>query len=255
MNAETKNCQNCKRPFTIEPEDFNFYEKVKVPPPTFCPECRLIRRMVYRNERALYKRKCDLCGQERILFLSQGTKFPVYCRECLAKVKSGEIPPAPRIRLPVMRETVSPSRYSELAEMGIEFQASPPLPKPARERAPRPALPEQSVPEGDRGESRLRQERTPPLPGRTESGEPARAREADRRNAPSHPPAGLPVPGRAEPLENAPEGSLSLSALTPSEKNPKQKPVKPEVDLDKLRESISESLRRASQGDPDQPSK
>ncbi|OGZ00879.1 MAG: hypothetical protein A2946_03910 [Candidatus Liptonbacteria bacterium RIFCSPLOWO2_01_FULL_53_13] len=82
MNAETKNCQNCKSPFTIEPEDFNFYEKVKVPPPTFCPECRLIRRMVYRNERALYKRKCDLCGQERILFLSQGTKFPVYCREC-----------------------------------------------------------------------------------------------------------------------------------------------------------------------------
>jgi len=42
MNQETKQCQNCKKDFTVEPEDFNFYEKIsgsasggKVPPPTF----------------------------------------------------------------------------------------------------------------------------------------------------------------------------------------------------------------------------
>jgi len=198
---------------------------------------------------------CAVCGKSFGLPFEPTGNRPVYCRECLAKVKSGEIPPAPRIRLPVMRETVSPSRYSELAEMGIEFQASAPIAKPARERTPRPASPEQTVSESDRGESRLRQERTSPPPGRTEPREPARTRETDRRSAPSHPPAGLPVPGRAEPLENAPEGSLSLSALTPSEKSPKQKPVKPEVDLDELRESISESLRRASQSDSDEPSK
>ena len=29
MQAETKNCQNCKNDFTIEPEDFAFYEKSK----------------------------------------------------------------------------------------------------------------------------------------------------------------------------------------------------------------------------------
>jgi len=29
---ETKNCQNCKNDFTIEPDDFSFYEKIKVPP-------------------------------------------------------------------------------------------------------------------------------------------------------------------------------------------------------------------------------
>jgi len=46
MKSETKNCQNCKKDFTIEPEDFNFYEKIKVPPPTFCPECRLQRRIL-----------------------------------------------------------------------------------------------------------------------------------------------------------------------------------------------------------------
>ena len=62
MEKETKQCQNCKSEFTIEPEDFVFYEKMKVPAPTWCSRCRLIRRMAYRNERTLYKRKCDAPG-------------------------------------------------------------------------------------------------------------------------------------------------------------------------------------------------
>jgi len=63
--AETKTCQNCKTEFRIEPEDFAFYEKIKVPPPTWCPECRLQRRMLFRNEMNLYKRKCD-CHEEMV---------------------------------------------------------------------------------------------------------------------------------------------------------------------------------------------
>lgn len=57
MEPETKTCQNCKKDFTIEPEDFNFYEKIKVPPPTFCPLCRAQRRLSFRNERNLFKVK------------------------------------------------------------------------------------------------------------------------------------------------------------------------------------------------------
>ena len=52
-------CQNCKTQFTIEPEDFNFYEKIKVPPPTFCPGCRMIKRMAFRDYRVLYRRKSN----------------------------------------------------------------------------------------------------------------------------------------------------------------------------------------------------
>jgi len=59
MESETRNCQSCKKDFTIEPDDFGFYEKIKVPPPTFCSECRMIRRMNFRNARALYKRKVE----------------------------------------------------------------------------------------------------------------------------------------------------------------------------------------------------
>ncbi len=63
MEPETKNCQNCKKDFVIEMEDFNFYEKIKVPPPTWCPECRMKRRMVFRNERKLFRQKDMLSGE------------------------------------------------------------------------------------------------------------------------------------------------------------------------------------------------
>ncbi len=54
--SEKRICQNCTKDFTIEPDDFGFYEKIKVPPPTFCPQCRLIRRLVWRNEHSLFRR-------------------------------------------------------------------------------------------------------------------------------------------------------------------------------------------------------
>lgn len=62
--SETRNCQNCKKDFQIEVEDFHFYEKIKVPPPTFCFDCRSQRRMMFRNERTLYKRANNAPGRE-----------------------------------------------------------------------------------------------------------------------------------------------------------------------------------------------
>ena len=80
--SETKKCQNCKREFVIEQEDFNFYEKIKVPPPTFCPECRFQRRIQFRNERILYKRTCLLCKKNIITIYNPENTLPVYCNEC-----------------------------------------------------------------------------------------------------------------------------------------------------------------------------
>lgn len=82
MIQETKNCQNCKQDFIIEPEDFQFYEKIKVPSPSFCPECRLVKRLAWRNERALFKRKCNLCGQDKILTFPKESPYTVYCYSC-----------------------------------------------------------------------------------------------------------------------------------------------------------------------------
>ena len=82
MQSENKTCQNCKNDFTIETEDFNFYEKMKVPPPTFCPQCRFVRRLIWRNERSLYKRKCDMCEKNIISMYDLDVIFPVYCPDC-----------------------------------------------------------------------------------------------------------------------------------------------------------------------------
>jgi len=79
---ETKNCQNCKKDFTIEPDDFGFYEKIKVPPPTWCPECRQQRRYAWRNERTLYRRNCDLCGKSTVTIYSPNKPYKVYCNTC-----------------------------------------------------------------------------------------------------------------------------------------------------------------------------
>src|SRR3989344_2987062 len=80
--ADKKSCQNCNQIFLIEPDDFTFYAKLDVPPPTLCPECRMQRRMLFFNERSLYKRICDLCGKEVISNHPKTNKHPVYCQPC-----------------------------------------------------------------------------------------------------------------------------------------------------------------------------
>ena len=81
MNSETRNCRNCKQTFVIESEDFKFYEKIHVPAPTRCPECRYIRRLLDRNEYNLYKRKCDATGENIISIYRSEAPFPVYKQE------------------------------------------------------------------------------------------------------------------------------------------------------------------------------
>ncbi len=82
MKTETRNCQNCHVDFQIEPQDFAFYEKIKVPPPTFCPQCRFQRRLMFRNERVLYKRTCGLCGKGMISTVTPESPYVVYCNPC-----------------------------------------------------------------------------------------------------------------------------------------------------------------------------
>jgi hypothetical protein len=84
-----KICQNhrlggasCQKEFTIEEEDLNFYQKIKVPSPSFCPDCRLARKLSWRNENSLYRRTCDLCKKNIISMYKPDTAFPVYCNEC-----------------------------------------------------------------------------------------------------------------------------------------------------------------------------
>lgn len=78
LASSTQACQNCKKDFTIESDDFNFYEKVKVPPPTFCPECRMFRRLIWRNERLFFRRSDTLSGKEIFSGFPSQVKVKVY---------------------------------------------------------------------------------------------------------------------------------------------------------------------------------
>src|SRR3989344_4827966 len=82
MGPESKTCQSRKQDFIIEPEDFAFYERIKVPPPTFCPDCRFQRRMMFRNERTMYHSVCGLCGKKILSAYAPEKSYKIYCHEC-----------------------------------------------------------------------------------------------------------------------------------------------------------------------------
>ncbi|MDD4319723.1 MAG: hypothetical protein PHW10_05370 [Candidatus Peribacteraceae bacterium] len=84
-------CRQCQQQFDITPEDLAFYDKVSpvfngkkelVPSPTFCRDCRLQRRLTWRNERCFYQRTCGLCGRNMVSIHAVESPFPVYCNKC-----------------------------------------------------------------------------------------------------------------------------------------------------------------------------
>ena len=82
MQSEIKICQNCQIQFTIDQDDFGFYQKMKVPPPTWCSHCRFIRKLTFTNERSLYKRNCDNCKKSIISIYHPDIIYPVFCVKC-----------------------------------------------------------------------------------------------------------------------------------------------------------------------------
>ena len=75
---ETRKCQNCKISFVIEPEDFKFYEKISVPPPTWCWRCRAQRRLAFRSGWKMYKRKVEGRDDEVFTPIPPDARFRVF---------------------------------------------------------------------------------------------------------------------------------------------------------------------------------
>lgn len=71
-------CQNCKEQFTIDPEDFEFYKKINVPPPTFCWKCRFQRRLAWRNERKAFWNTSAKSGKKIISIYPPDSDLTVY---------------------------------------------------------------------------------------------------------------------------------------------------------------------------------
>ena len=89
--AIASTCRQCQTSYQILDEDLEFHDRVSpvlndhkclIPPPSLCPDCRQQRRCVWRNERRLYHRKCDLCQKEIISVFSSGISYTIYCDQC-----------------------------------------------------------------------------------------------------------------------------------------------------------------------------
>ena len=86
-----KTCVQCHGTFEITEGDLLLLgvlspviggKKQSIPPPTHCPDCRQQRRLLWRNERTLYRRACDLCRKSIISMYPAESEFPIYCTDC-----------------------------------------------------------------------------------------------------------------------------------------------------------------------------
>ena len=66
-----------------------------------------------------FKIICSNCGREDTVPFKPEPGRPVYCRDCVDKIKSGEIKPSPRSAKETKREETR--FYKPLADLGIEF--------------------------------------------------------------------------------------------------------------------------------------
>jgi hypothetical protein len=72
--------EHCEDTFQIESEDIEFLKMLRVPPPTYCPTCRRMRRLVHMNLTRFFKRACNAPGhsEQIISIFPPDCPFPVY---------------------------------------------------------------------------------------------------------------------------------------------------------------------------------
>jgi hypothetical protein len=74
-------CHQCQSAFEITEGDRVLLERLQVPEPRMCAPCCERLRFSFRNERSLYKRKCDLTGRDIVSIYAPDTPYKVYHRE------------------------------------------------------------------------------------------------------------------------------------------------------------------------------
>lgn len=77
----SRTCRQCNTSFNIEKEDIEFLKKLRVPPPTLCPRCRLQQLMAFGiGKPAFHKKSCAVPGHtEKVLtFVSTDNQAIVY---------------------------------------------------------------------------------------------------------------------------------------------------------------------------------
>lgn len=161
---------------------------------------------------------CSSCGKETTVPFEPEEGRPVYCQECLQKIKKGEMRPV-RVSAKLQRVKSTP-RHPDLAKLGIEFDEPfdggeekqrggsdrPHSPKHEDRREERPRSPKFEKPRPQHGE-----EKNPPRPA-----------EEEKKQAPG----------------------ISLSALKAEEKFDKRPPKETGPDVSSLQSALQDALKK-----------
>ncbi len=90
-----------------------------------------------------FKATCSSCGKETTVPFEPEPGRPIYCKDCIAKIKSGELKPLKGTR----SKALEPQSFAPLANLGIEFAPEAnngngsSAPRGAAAAAPRPIMP------------------------------------------------------------------------------------------------------------------
>ena len=86
-NQEEKEKYNCTEAFKIIPQELEFYKKLNLPLPRYCPNCRHHQRLKNRNPFKLYTRTCQKEGCHNTFQTTYSPDRPeiVYCEKCYNK--------------------------------------------------------------------------------------------------------------------------------------------------------------------------
>lgn len=204
--------------------------------------------LVGLEETGKFKAVCSSCGKETTVPFEPEEGRPVYCKDCIAKIKSGEMKP---VKGTSRARALEPQSYSALAGLGIEY-----------------------LPEGDSAAARLSPTRSgspvapkrpipPPLAPRPQMSRPVSPTSAPRPS-PSIPaqntvqtqpvtpkPVSAPIQKPVQPVSSIPNPT---SAMSPESRPKNIRPAKERATPDHeglqsiLKSALGEALTKNMQG-------
>lgn len=78
-------CDTCGKNYTVQKAELSWHQKINLPLPQSCPDCRHEARMAVRNPRRLWERTCTLCGEKIKTTFAPDRPERVCCEPCYLK--------------------------------------------------------------------------------------------------------------------------------------------------------------------------
>ncbi len=75
-------CTQCTKNYRVIPRELEFYDRLAIPLPDLCPDCRHARRISARGPNKLWKRECAKCKKEVETSYPPDQSEMIYCESC-----------------------------------------------------------------------------------------------------------------------------------------------------------------------------